>query len=568
MNPFKHMTGESLDENAILRARVIELERAELERHEAEQALRESRARLRTVVSNAPIVLFALDKNGVFTLSEGKALETIGYKPGQVVGQSVFDIYRENPQVVSECRRAIQGEAFATVLELPDAAFETRYTPLRDAAGEVSGCIGVATDITHRIRAEKHLRESEERFRLLAENIPGVIYLCENNERFSMTYLNDAVERLTGFNKDLFLTDRLSIAELIHPADLPHVYQAVNQAIAERKTFHLIYRLRRVFDDYIWVEEHGVGVFVDGSLKYLEGYITDITERIVNEQALELAKRDLERRVEERTARLRAANEKTLRTQEQLAHVLRVATVGEMASGLAHELNQPLSAITNYIQGTKLRAAAGLISHKDIMGVFEKVAAQAERAANILRSVRRYINRRTTSGSECDLNAVVRSTVQLAELDIREHQVAVQLSLLESLPTVEGDSVQLEQVILNLIRNGIEAMESHASHPRVLQLSTRMHSDSEVEVIIQDSGPGLADEIAAQVFQPFITTKSNGLGMGLSISRSIVEAHHGRIWLAPTEPMTGAKPLSSDGSPQTISGAEFHFTIPVRRKIS
>lgn len=563
MSLYRHMTGDSIDENAILRARVAELERVETERREAENALRESRARMRMVVSNAPIVLFALDRNGVFTLSEGKALDSLGLKPGQVVGQSVFEIYKDNAQVVSECRRALAGEGFSTVLELPEAAFETRYTPLRDASGEANGCIGVATDITHRLRAEKELRESEVRFRLLAENIPGVIYLCSNDQRFTMLYLNDAVERLTGFPKELFLRDELAFADLIHPDDLPGVHEKVNQAIEQGAMYHLIYRLRRVFDDIIWVEEHGAGVFIDGKLKYLEGYITDITQRIIDQQALEQAKRDLERRVEERTANLRAANEKNLRTQEELAHVLRVATVGEMASGLAHELNQPLSAITNYIQGAKRRIEANAITQAELLGAFEKVAAQADRAASILRTVRRYITRRTTSGTQCDLNAVVRDTVELAELDIREHQVRLQLSLSDSLKPVEGDSVQLEQVIINLIRNGIDAMEELPASDRVLHIATMMRSDAEVQLTITDSGPGLPPHVKDQVFDPFVTTKANGMGMGLSISRSIIEAHQGRIWVGGREDRT-ATIISYDGASAT-SGAEFHFTLPVKR---
>ena len=565
MSLYRHMTGDPIDENAILRARVAELERVEAERRQAELALRESRHRMRTVVSNAPIVLFALDMNGVFTLSEGKALESLGLKPGQVVGQSVFEMYQDNAQVVSECRRALSGEAFATVVELPDACFETRYTPMRDAGGEVSGCIGVATDITHRLRAEKDLRESEMRFRLLAENIPGVIYLCNNDQRFTMTYLNDAIERLTGFPKELFLRDELAFADLIHPDDLPGVYQRVDEAVARRAMYHMIYRVRRVSDDIIWVEEHGAGVFIDGQLKYLEGYITDITQRIVDQQALEQAKRDLERRVEERTANLRAANEKNLRTQEELAHVLRVATVGEMASGLAHELNQPLSAITNYIQGAKRRIDANAITQAELVGAFDKIAAQADRAASILRTVRRYITRRTTSGTQCDLNAVVRDTVELAELDIREHQVSLHLSLCDSLEAVEGDAVQIEQVILNLIRNGIDAMESLPAPQRSLHIVTRMRSDAEVELILRDSGPGLPVHLAGRLFDPFVTTKANGLGMGLSISRSIIEAHQGRIWADAGEDRTAA--ISSSAGAPAARGAQFHFTLPVKRSI-
>ncbi len=561
MKIYGDMSSQLLDEIAVLRARIADLEKVEGDRQSAELALRESRIRLRTVVSNAPIVLFALDANGVFTLSEGKALELIGYKPGEAVGQSVFDIYKDVPKVRDDCRRALRGEVFTTILELPDAAFETRYTPLRNAAGEVNGCIGVATDITSRLRAERELRASEEKFRMLAENVPGVIYLCKNDERFTVIYLSEAMESLVGIPAARFLSDEACFKDIIHPDDLAKVYQQVNQAIARRETYQLIYRMVRADDRVIWVQEHGAGVFKGNELAFLEGYITDITDRIASEQALAQSREELERRVIERTANLKAANERNLKIQEELAHVLRVATVGELASGLAHELNQPLSVINNYVQGARRRIEAKAITQEELLGAFEKISAESSRAASILQSVRHYLNRRSTVGLTCDLNMVVRSAVELVELGIRDHQVELKMELPSDLPAVEADAVQIEQVILNLVRNGIEAMASMPATGRRLRIQTHQTSESVVQTTIEDAGPGLPGELAASVLKPFFSTKPTGMGMGLSISRSIIEAHGGRFWFGNI-----AESSTKADNASAIGGARFQFTLPILRK--
>lgn len=555
MSAFHYNTANLPDDLALLRGRVADLERAEAERRQAEAALRESRARLRTVISHTPIILFAIDREGIITLSEGKALDVLNLKPGEVVGRSVFEIYPDVPQVAESLRRALRGEAFSSQIELAGAAFETRLTPLRDEAGEVSGVIGVATDITDRLRAERDLRASEEKFRLLAENVPGIIYLCRNDARYTMRYLNDEVERVTGYSPREFLEDRISFADLFHPDDAPAVYRGVNEAVSRGEPFHLIYRIRCKDGHLIWVEEFGVGVYRGDELAFLEGYITDITQRVADQKALEESKADLEKRVVERTEHLRVVNDRALRMQEELAHVLRVATVGEMASGLAHELNQPLSAILNYIQGAKRRIDAGAILQAELLGVFDKVAAQAERAANILKTVRQYITKRPACGTCCDLNSVVRDSLELAETDIRENGVRLDLSLEPDLPESHCDHVQVEQVVLNLVRNGIQAMESVPPEERVLRIATRRHGEGAVELVIQDTGPGLTVEQSGRAFEPFHSTKEGGLGMGLSISRSIIEAHEGRIWVAPRAPQS---PVPAFG------GAEFHLTLPVK----
>jgi PAS domain S-box-containing protein len=167
-------------------------------RRELEEALRQSEERLHTVVDSTPIVMFALNREGVFTLSEGKGLEALGLKPGQVVGQTVFDVYRDVPQILKNIRRAFAGESFTATVEVGDLVFESWYSPVWDQSGEVSGVIGVATDVTERKRAEEAVRESETKFRTLAETTAAATFIYEGAR---IRYVNSAAEALTGYTR-------------------------------------------------------------------------------------------------------------------------------------------------------------------------------------------------------------------------------------------------------------------------------------------------------------------------------------------------------------------------------
>jgi diguanylate cyclase (GGDEF)-like protein/PAS domain S-box-containing protein len=182
------------------------------ERKRAEEALRATEERLHSVVASTPIVLFALGLDGVFTLSEGKGLEALGLKPGEVVGQSVFDVYRDVPQIVENIRRALAGEALDAVVEVAGLVFESWYSPLRDQEGEITGVIGVATDITERKRAEEALRESETKFRTLTETVAAAVYIFQGTR---IRYVNAGVEALTGFTRDELLT--MNYWDVVHP---------------------------------------------------------------------------------------------------------------------------------------------------------------------------------------------------------------------------------------------------------------------------------------------------------------------------------------------------------------
>jgi two-component system sensor kinase FixL len=232
---------------------------------------------------------------------------------------------------------------------------------------------------------------------------------------------------------------------------------------------------------------------------------------------------------------------------EQLAYILRLSTMGEMAAGLAHEINQPLGAIANYAQGClhRLRADPGAL--EEVLPVIGDIAAQALRAGEIIRRLRTLVRKEVPRQDWFDFEEVVADAVRLVEPDARDQRVAIRCRRDGSGLQALGDRIQIEQVILNLLRNGIEAMRDWGGR-RELTIETLWGDGERVELAVCDSGPGLPNMVAERAFEPFFSTKPGGLGMGLSISRSIVEAHHGRLWAT----------TSADG------GATFHFTLPGR----
>jgi two-component system sensor histidine kinase TtrS len=272
------------------------------------------------------------------------------------------------------------------------------------------------------------------------------------------------------------------------------------------------------------------------------------TEHLVARRTRELsyANAELEREAAER----RRAEAEARARQSELAHVHRLNTMGEMASGFAHELNQPLAAIVNYAKGAVRRVNQDVIASSELMPVLEKIAVQAERAAAIIRRIRAFIRKEEPEHAVIDLNKEIRETAGLITAEAERAGVQLTLRLDETLPRVSADAVQIEQVIVNLVRNAIEAISEANSPVRRITLSTGRVTPSAAEIAVEDTGPGLPQMGRDRLFDPFFTTKADGLGLGLSISQGIVEAHGGRLTAAPRP----------DG------GAVFCFTLLIAEK--
>jgi two-component system sensor kinase FixL len=235
--------------------------------------------------------------------------------------------------------------------------------------------------------------------------------------------------------------------------------------------------------------------------RYFTGFIRDLTER-----------QEAERRLQE--------------MQAELVHVSRLTALGEMASALAHELNQPLSAISNYVTGSRQLLAREGSDPEKVRDALERASEQALRAGQIIRRLREFVARGETDKEVERLPKLLEEASALALVGAREHGVLVRFDLDPAAELVIADKVQVQQVVLNLIRNAIDAMEGSAR--RELRIATHGKGDM-IEVEVADTGPGISDEVAQRLFHPFVTTKETGMGIGLSISRTIIESHGGRI---------------------------------------
>ncbi len=267
--------------------------------------------------------------------------------------------------------------------------------------------------------------------------------------------------------------------------------------------------------------ELAVGEVVSEEGRYFTGFIRDLTERQESEQRLQ-------------------------ELQNELVHISRITALGEMSSALAHELNQPLSAVGNYLNGLRRMIAADASPRLDLMGeALDRAVEQTLRAGDIIRRLRDFVSRGETEKRVESVSKMVGEASALALVGAKEHGVRVQMNLKKSCDAVLADRVQIQQVLLNLLRNAIEAMAEMKDHPRELSISSRSEPDNMVRISVADTGPGLSPEISERLFQPFNTSKPSGMGVGLSICRTIVESHGGRIW---AEPNPGG-------------GAIFHLTV-------
>ena len=231
----------------------------------------------------------------------------------------------------------------------------------------------------------------------------------------------------------------------------------------------------------------------------------------------------------------------------EVAHLARLNTMGEMASGMAHELNQPLTAIVGYAEATLAGFESGMLTGEENRLLLERIVSESQRAAEIIRRLRRLVRKREPEQSPTDVNQLVTEAVEMVGHESEQGQHRVEMRLQEDLPIIPADRVQIQQVILNLVRNGMEAMESLPVESRVLTI-TSAQTDDFVRVSISDNGPWIADENLNQLFEPYFSTKKSGLGMGLAICRSIIESHAGT--------------LTARRNPD--AGLTFEFTLPTR----
>lgn len=373
-------------------------------------------------------------------------------------------------------------------------------------------------DITDTHKAKEKLRESESRLQSILNTIPDAMVLAD--EDGNIQSFSGMAETLFGWTSaEAIGQDVRILMPLADPqAQDTYLEQYLNPGERRMIGRPRIVTARRK-DGSEFPVELFVGEVRSGSRRLFTGFVRDLTER-----------------------HAAAARLQTL--QSELAHVSRLSSMGEMAASLAHELNQPLAAISNYLKGSRRLLKAENRDSRALPAI-EKAADQALRAGDIIRHLRNFVSGSQGHRSEMSLNGLVAEASALGLVGARERGIAADVDLSPAVGAVEVDRVQVQQVVLNLLRNAMEAMKD--SHRRELRLTTAAAADGMAMVSVADTGTGISPEIAGRLFQPFVTTKGGqSMGVGLSICRGIIEAHGGRIW---TEP-------------NPAGGTVFRFTLP------
>jgi PAS domain S-box-containing protein len=391
--------------------------------------------------------------------------------------------------------------------------------PVFDSSGDLVEFFGTSIDMTERKRAEAALRASEERWRAVFERAIVGIVTVGLDGRYATA--NASFQRITGYTEDELRT--LTVFDITHEEDRGFI-RSFPLEVGSASVHEFEKRYRRKDGQAVWAY---VSSFVvpatDTSPAFIAGIVVDITDRKRAEEALRQAQADL-------------------------ARVNRVMLLGEMTASIAHEINQPIAAvITNANAGLRwLRA--GPPNLEEVHQALGRIVRDGNHAGAVIHRIRGLARKQLPARRDrSDLNEAIREAVALTQAEVQRHEVNLQMRLADDLPLVPGDRVQLQQVIINLVMNAVEAMDGQGYSPRELTISSGTGSSSDVFVEVQDTGPGLDPADLDRPFQSFYTTKPDGMGLGLAISRSIVEAHGGRLSAAPNQ----------------LHGAVFRFTLPV-----
>ena len=508
------------------------------ERKRAEEALRESEAKFRDYAETASDWFWEIGPDYKFTLLTENAF---GSDPAERIGTACWDhaldleTEPEKWRLVREtldAREPFRDFVYCSVggNGLP-MYVKASGTPVFDANGEFRGYRGTGSDVTERKRADEALRESAEALRR------SEAYLAES-QRLTHTgswawdprteevlYCSEEMFRIFGLDPRKSPPGRENFRRQIHPEDRDRVRQKFEQCLRERVDRVEEYRVLLADGTVRHIASSGHPVVDEnGELIEFVGTAVDVTER---------------KRAQEERERLR-------QLEADLAHMNRVSMMGELAASLAHEITQPIASARN-----NARAALNFLDQRppdigEVREAIDCVVGDSDRAGDIVDRIREHIKKAPPRKERFDLNAAINEVIALARSAITENCVSVQTGLADGLFPVQGDCVQVQQVVLNLVLNAVEAMGSVEAGARGLSISTEQTKTSGVLVAVRDSGPGIDPEHLERVFEAFYTTKSSGTGMGLSICRSIIDAHGGRLWAEANEPR----------------GAVFQFTLP------
>jgi PAS domain S-box-containing protein len=515
----------------IAAATLIQLRRHALRRAETEEQLRAAYAFRQAMSSSLITGLRAIDLEGRITFVNDAFCRMTGFDEGELVGVKPPYPYwppEEFEQLQYNIDTALAGNAPAAGFEMRimrkgGERFDVRlyFSPLIDTNGTQIGWIASMNDITERKRERVELERAHERFVTVVDGLDTAVHVADAdsgeilfaNRAFQNIFGHDAV----GHDSALVTASCRPPPELLarDPRTLPpdalpcELFDGELQHALSGRWYHLHERAIR------WVDGRTVRVQI----------AADITER-------------------------RHIEEVTLQQQKRLEQTSRLITMGEMASSLAHELNQPLSAIANYCAGCVKRMQAGNYRFEDLLAAMQKASDQAERAGKIIRRMRDMVKKSDPVRWPIAVGALVDEARAFADIEAQRSGTQITLDIPENLPNVVVDRIMIEQVLLNLVKNGIEAMSDIPFERRRLLVRARQVDERMLEVAVIDNGHGLNEDDMEKIFAPFYTTKQDGMGIGLAICRSIIEFHQGRLW----------------AEPRHEGGTAFRFTIPIEEE--
>src|SRR6202140_115083 len=500
------------------------------DRKRAEDAIRASERDLRSIINTIPMLAWSARPDGFCDFLNQRWLDFTGLSAEQASGSGWgATIHPDDAKgVLDSWQMALVTGQLADV-EARMRRFDGEYrwfllraSPLRDESGKIVRWYGTNTDIDDRKRAEEELRRSEA---FLAEGqrltLSGTLLWRLDTDEITFS---EQLYRIHEFDRDSPVTLE-RIRSRIHSEDLSLLSEKIERARAggdSALNYEIRLRMPNGSVKYVRTVAHGTRDR-DGRPEII-GAVQDVTERRLAEEALSEA-------------------------QSDLAHVTRVTSLGVLTASIAHEVNQPLSGIiTN--AGTCLRMLAA--EPPNVEGAREtakRTLRDGNRASELITRLRALFSKKESTTEPVDLNEATQEVIALSLSELQRNRVILRPEFADDLPVVTGDRVQLQQVILNLLKNASDAMSAVNDRPRQLQIRTERGTDDEVRLTVQDAGVGIDPQAMERLFQAFYTTKNDGMGIGLSVSRSIIERHHGRLWAEP-----------NDGP-----GATFSFSIPPRQ---
>jgi len=527
------------------------------DRRKAQHGAEGSEARLQFLADHSRdiVVRIGLDMRDLQDrriIDISSSCRTFGYAPEDLIGRRGRDVNHPDDQaqidaLVADMITRPPGQASAMrewrvrTQSGGWAWVEGHATLIPSSGGEASEFVIVMRDITERRVAAEALARSEARYRLLAENSGDLVLQFDADG--TIIYASAAARRFGYRPEDLV---GRAVFGMVHPDDVARAKQAM-AAVVDPSSAEPVavceWRVRNVEGEYVWVEGNpSVSRDAEGRPITYTDSVRDITQR----KALEA---DLQRKraeAEASEAARRAAEAELREKLEELARVSRALSVGEFASSIAHEINQPIAAIVTNGDASLRWLANDPPNIEEARLAIGRTIRDASRAAGVISRTRAMLSKSPTIFSDIDINSCIDDVLLFTEAELKRNNVEVRRRGAASPTLVKGDRIQLQQVLLNLVRNGVEAMVDNKDRPRILSVTTTTNDNGEVVVLVSDTGCGLDATAAPRVFESFFTTKAGGVGLGLAISRSIIESHGGRLWAYPAK----------DG------GATFQFTLP------